>query len=229
MRQLRTALFAIALSMAALAPLPELGLYMDDTKFDHVTLTQFWAPQACRSLDKHCKFTKVPSNWTIHGFWPTIGDTHDPMHCTNESFNQSLLTADMQKFMNEHWYSFEKYEENLSFWEHEWVKHGTCAVDGDKAKFPDQKSYFQITIDFYKRYNISTILTKANIRPGMTRTLSEFIDAFKSSEIGKTVRLECDSTYLLAVEICFNDDLQVIDCTSPTGCSPKRNISLAPF
>ncbi|KAI6661084.1 Ribonuclease Oy [Oopsacas minuta] len=229
MEKLWICLFAIFLFIVANAALRELQLEPEDTKFDHLTFTQFWAPEACRSIDPRCKFTNVSSDWTIHGLWPTMGNTHGPAHCTNESFNQSLLTADMLKFMDKYWITYVKYEPNPSFWEHEWIKHGTCAVDGDKTEFLNQKSYFQTTINLYNKYNISTILTKANIKPGMSRPLDDFLNAFKTSEIGKTVRLDCNGVFLLDVEICFNLSLQPIDCTSPTGCSSKKNVSYEPY
>lgn len=226
MNRILICFFALAILIIANNALWELQLELEDSHFDHIVFTQFWAPEACKSLGKHCKFAKVPSNWTIHGTWPTINNTHEPMYCTNEPFNQSLLTADMLKFMNVHWITFEN-QTNPSFWEHEWSRHGTCAVDGDKTQFPDQKSYFTKSIQLYNKYNISAILHESGIVPGMSRPQEDFLKAFKT--IGKLVRLGCNKDNLLSIEICFDTSLQLIDCLSPTGCSTSANISYQPF
>ena len=225
MSGIRICFFILAIFIIANNALWELQLEVEITNFDHIIFTQFWAPTACKSLGKGCKFTKIPSNWTIHGTWPTLKNTFGPNDCTNDTFNPNLLTADMVKFMNDHWYTFVRNKTNSSFWDHEWTKHGTCAVDGDKLQFPNQKSYFTQSIQLYKDYNISTILNKSGIVPGMSRPQGDFLKAFQTNVVGKIVRLGCNKNNLISIEICFNNSLQLIDCTKPTGCSTSANIS----
>lgn len=47
----------------------------------------------------------------------------------------------------------------MSFWTHEYCKHGTCCTD----VFPDQHSYFRGVLDLNKKYNMDTILDSAGI------------------------------------------------------------------
>ena len=229
MNGIQICFFTLAIFIIANNALWELQLELEDSHFDHIVFTQFWAPEACKSLGKECKFANVSSNWTIHGTWPTIGETHGPIDCTNEPFHQNLLTAEMLKFMNDHWITFVKNQTNPCFWEHEWSKHGTCAVDGDKTQFPDQKSYFTKSIQLYDKYNISAILLKSGIVPGMSRPQGDFLKAFKTSGIAEIVRLGCNKHNLLSIEICFDNSLQLINCTNPTGCSTSADINYQPF
>ena len=217
-------ILAVSLFLFVLSALPTPEISVDATYFDHFIYTQFWAPGSCMDFKKTCKFSKLPPMWTIHGLWPTLGNTKGPEKCTNVSFNQKLLTDKMLDFMDKYWYTYITNRTNSSFWEHEWDHHGTCAVAGDTKKIPDQKSYFQNTIDLYNTYNISLILSKANILPGMTKSYAEFQNAFKNV-LGHKVGLMCRSTNLTALEICFDKELsKVIDCDGIYGCSQSKPI-----
>ena len=81
--------------------------------------------------------------YTIHGLWPE-GCKVDtwPQYCSNnQPFNLSQI-SDLVPQMNQVWYSCQG--NNPGFWEHEWMKHGTCTG-------LTQRKYFELTLNLYNK------------------------------------------------------------------------------
>ena len=184
-----------------------------NSTFDHFVFTQFWAPQSCRDLHNNCKFSHIPPIWTIHGLWPT--DEHSkryPSYCTKEKFNIRLLEG-IRNVMSKYWFTYIKGGSDVEFWQHEWEKHGTCAVSEDNSVFHDQLSYFTTVLNLYTQYNVSAILQLADIYPGNAYRLDKFQEAFRGVfELEDVVGLRCTGHYVSGVEMCFDRELFPIQC-----------------
>lgn len=180
--------------------------------FNHFVFTQFWAPQSCRDLHSDCKLSHVPPIWTIHGLWPTNEHTsRHPSYCTGEQFDIRLLEG-IRNVMSKYWFTYIKGGSDVEFWQHEWEKHGTCAVSEDNSQFPNQLSYFTTVLNLYTQYNVSAILQLAGIYPGSAYRLQRFRDAFKGVSLEDTVGLRCTGHYVSGVEMCFDRELFAIQC-----------------
>lgn len=102
--------------------------------------------------------------WTIHGIWPTRYHTKGPEYCNKSlPFNPSVL-APLKNQLKENWIDIQNGSDPYSFWEHEWNKHGTCAV-AIKA-LNNEYDYFQEGLKLLNIYNMMDVLAKANIVPG---------------------------------------------------------------
>ena len=197
--------------------------YYKDTAFDRFVFAQFWAPQSCRDLGSHCKFPRVSAIWTIHGLWPSSGDSAKyPFYCSGEKFNASLLTS-LESTMDEYWFTYVKGTINSEFWNHEWDKHGRCAVSGDVRIMPHQISYFSRALSLYIQYNVSAILEQSGIRPGGEYSLDSFMSAFGSA-LGDSVGLICTGNSVTGVEVCLDLDLLPIPCKL-SNCPSTGNIA----
>merc|ERR1712023_327119 len=65
---------------------------------------------------------KGQKEFTIHGLWWQNGDG-----CSGPKFNESAL-EDIEPKMEVDWMSCPEYGgDNVGFWSHEWLKHGTCS------------------------------------------------------------------------------------------------------
>ena len=184
-----------------------------DASFDHFVFTQTWAPQFCKEIGSECKFSHIPPIWTIHGLWPNEGSSIKfPSFCVGEEFNLNLLSG-LRIPMDAYWFSYLQSWNNSDFWKHEWRKHGTCAVAGESELFPNQESYFSLTIqDIYPKYNISSILEDSDIVPGGRYSTERILAAFNSVLDGHTPGLMCTHDCISAVRICLDRDINPISC-----------------
>ena len=83
------------------------------------------------------------NTWSIHGLWPQYKTNKYPTFCKDIKFNITKLASivdDLEKF----WYS--KGGKDEKFWEHEYLKHGTCNFNN-----LDELSYFKTTLDLFQK------------------------------------------------------------------------------
>lgn len=63
--------------------------------------------------------------FTIHGLWPNYRGGGWPEFCDHKAVFAPAAVADLEDDMADQWPSFSY--NDTSFWEHEWLKHGTCS------------------------------------------------------------------------------------------------------
>lgn len=105
--------------------------------------------------------------FTIHGLWPQLEKKIDsyewPQCCAADQFNENGLGALKRTMEAVSWPQVTKF----SLWEHEWLKHGTCAVYAN-PRIPyiqSQYEYFKTAVDMYFLFNANQRLIDAGIRP----------------------------------------------------------------
>ena len=82
--------------------------------------------------------------WSIHGLWPQNTLEKYPQFCNpNATFNLNKLDSIINR-LHEDWYS--NRGEDSNFWEHEYLKHGTCNFNNF-----DELEYFETTLDLFDR------------------------------------------------------------------------------
>ena len=87
-----------------------------------------------------CLFVSDYNRWTVHGIWPTKDKTMGPFHCSNVKFDEAKIQPILED-LKQHWTNVRKNTETYNFWEHEWTKHGTCAIQLESLN--DELKYFQ--------------------------------------------------------------------------------------
>ena len=87
------------------------------------------------------------SEYLIHGLWADINSTSYPTFCSDSPFDLTELKKST-KYDNilESWYDC-SYEETLSLYEHEWLKHGTCIAEQTGIT---QNEYFEKTLSLFE-------------------------------------------------------------------------------
>tara|TARA_B110001469_G_C9637765_1_gene320067 strand:- start:2124 stop:2651 length:528 start_codon:yes stop_codon:yes gene_type:complete len=86
---------------------------------------------------------EADNTWSIHGLWPQYKTNQYPTFCKNIKFNIAKIKTiinDLEKY----WYS--KGEKDEKFWEHEYLKHGTCNFNN-----LDELSYFNTTLELFQK------------------------------------------------------------------------------
>ena len=81
--------------------------------------------------------------WSIHGLWPQYTVKKYPRFCKNAVFDIKKLNPILDD-LKEKWYSNKGY--NSIFWEHEYLKHGTCNFN----QF-DEFTYFKTSLELFDK------------------------------------------------------------------------------
>lgn len=113
-----------------------------------------------------------------------------------------------------------------SLWQHEWLKHGTCASVIEDLR--TENKYFGQGLTWLQQFTMNNILSKANIEPGSQFNVHDYYNAIKDALKVKPV-LHCvrekhhaGEQYLSEIRICFNKQLELIDCTGVVGKPFKK-------
>ena len=112
-----------------------------------------------------------------------------PCSCTQQPFDVNDLDS-IRPDMERYWPTlFPSTNSNEHFWQHEWMKHGTCAVPG---LFPTEASYFEQTLLARKRYEPLEALSNVGIVPSSetSYTAVAIVNAFRA-KFGAVPLLGC--------------------------------------
>ncbi len=176
--------------------------------YDYLLYTTFWPPSITDE-----KLPYQVDYFTIHGIWPQYSNNTWPQYCNNsQPFNASVI-AEFKYLLKYIWYDYNHQDPDL-FWKHEWDKHGTCA----EPYIPDEYDYFKQAIVWHSKYRILDVLKSFNIKPNNTYYAKQLMEDSLHYKFGHKVKLICEKNILKNVELCFNKQLQMIDCYEDSEC-----------
>ncbi|XP_059468727.1 ribonuclease Oy [Neocloeon triangulifer] len=190
-----------------------------EPKWDVLIFTQSWPYTVCREWkDKsESHACLLLSQWTVHGVWPTKFGTIGPGFCNNTwHFNPRELKP-IQSELDQKWANIMNGTAEDSLWKHEWQKHGTCAAQ--LPPLDSELKYFSKGLAWHDEHNMTKILSDGGILPDATKeyNVQQINDVVKKGT-GFNPAVECfrDSkthkTYLSEIRICFNKQLELVDC-----------------
>jgi ribonuclease T2 len=128
--------------------------------------TQFWDTNP----------TTGPWNsWTIHGLWPDNCDgTYESSCDSSREYTgiSSILTkfgyTSTLNYMNTYWKDIDDNDE--TFWEHEWSKHGTCISTLEPSCYTNYQSEEECADFFKTAVNLFQTLPSYNVSNGKSNT-----------------------------------------------------------
>ena len=183
--------------------------------YDFFMLVMQWAITECQDV-----FTCTPSPtnnfFTLHGLWPENNDGSYPQNCAGAAFDPAALTP-LLPLLNRFWPSLNGPSE--TFWQHEFEKHGRCADD----VFHTQVDFFNSTLSYLAKYNITEALAAGGIVPSNTVSfqLTDF-NAALTAAFSTSALLTCDAQHRVeTATLCIGKDGLVMACPSavPRKCS----------
>eukprot|EP01112_Ceratiomyxa_fruticulosa_P014232 TRINITY_DN405_c0_g1_i3.p1 TRINITY_DN405_c0_g1~~TRINITY_DN405_c0_g1_i3.p1 ORF type:complete len:225 (+),score=30.25 TRINITY_DN405_c0_g1_i3:106-780(+) len=180
--------------------------------FDFFLFVQDWPVSFCDTTT--CQTNKITEQFGIHGLWPQNKDGSYPSYCSGSNFSLNAIKS-LLPILDNAWYSLTG--NNSDFWDHEWTKHGTCAVEGP---ITDQYSFFDNTLNLFNLYNITDILQRDGFSPSNS-------NSYSTGKLAKSIQyavsayplLQCSDNNLNTVALCVDRSLSIMDCPSLSGWS----------
>ena len=234
----RTRLWSIILIYIVAAVIVHVGASVqlgetDGNEWDHLIFTQQWPQSYCSLLSsrqknvdmgptakkpyRRCKVPEQVRTWTVHGIWPTLGNTKHYPECCNSTYKFNC--NEVQPIMGQldmFWPNLNAREKHCEFWKHEWEAHGTCALNFPPLR--GEYKYFHRGLLLNQQYNLGTLLRAHDIVPSDSRTykVSDVRNAiFRGLKVNpdmQCINAGRSTQYLVQVQICLNKSFAVTHC-----------------
>jgi ribonuclease I len=189
--------------------------------YDHLMLCQYWPTTLCLLSivqGSYCKVSEVKSKYSnkflIHGMWPVNLHRRVRGHIFPQCCNNSILfdwKRDMvaheetRSLMEKVWPEIlvpETHKEEITkkhgIWSHEWIKFGTCFIEGDRefaTNIPDStpvESYLLHAMRLRNQVDIYAALAEEGIVADSNRTyLPSNISDIVERKFGVRPELSC--------------------------------------
>ncbi|KAK1153939.1 ribonuclease T2-like [Acipenser oxyrinchus oxyrinchus] len=198
-----------------------------------IVLAQRWAKTECKDPNVKGNPACNSKQWTLHGLWPDNVKVIDAVPLSEDFFNKF---EDYENIMRTEWTFLGKADQNnyinktKEFWNHEWMKHGYCARDFIGSV--DPRTYFQRALELYRGKNLLRIFDDV-VKPDDNITFKKYkiINVFLAIEPYVRPIVNCRKVgnryYLSEIHLCFNQNLQPVDCITSSGdvCPDKADIT----
>ncbi|XP_066945174.1 ribonuclease Oy [Macrobrachium rosenbergii] len=193
-----------------------------NVEWDVLIFTQQWPITSCISHLSHnphssCNIFPNMTSWTVHGIWPTKLGTIGPNYCNKTWHFHEAEIMPIEKYLIKYWGNIFAEDPMTSLWQHEWVKHGTCAAQ--LPSLNSEEKYFGKGLDWVTHYDYVAVLGHANIYPDDVNayTREQIFTAIKDM-FGVNPHVDCIYNKktkvheLYQIKICFDHSLHVVDC-----------------
>lgn len=115
-----------------------------------------------------------------------------------------------------------------SFWEHEWDKHGTCALAFTDFGLDSQLEYFETVLELHQENSLYNAFKADGITPGGSYSVSRLQDALVKS-LGGAAFLHCQgNNVLIEVYVCYNERLERTACSKQGTCKTTMDVQYLP-
>lgn len=193
---------------------------LNDSKpsFDYLTLSMQWPLGFCaikKEIKKTCVVPDYVPGWTIHGLWPSSNaGKKDPFNCKGAPQFHYTKIEKLKDALRKYWPDLLNSKQEVSFWEHEYDKHGTCASTMDG--FGRVEDYFRQTLNLLHKYSPLDALNKAGIEPREDPYHASEIQAAIERAYGHSVCPQCKDHVISELHVCLDKSLNIIECPKCT-------------
>lgn len=206
-----------------------------DNSWEYLLLVNRWPGSACLGLAE-CSIPSTINHFTLHGMWPSRDTDEGPASCNpGLPFNPDEISSLMSD-MHLYWTDFTS-PTSTSFWEHEWDKHGTCAMTD--SLMSTELSYFTAALNLRKSMDLVSTLNTVGIVPSAASLYQarEMVAAIKT-EYGVDVVVTClthnEVKVLVDFRFCVDNQLRLINCDSHVlsaqdNCVNEDQVSFPPI
>jgi len=202
-----------------------------DNHFDLLIFTQHWPYTTCLDWEekRHGSCSKIgrPA-WSVHGLWPTQFHRIAPSFCNASWPFDVKVLEDIRGDMDTYWPDIELRDVPNSLWDHEWSKHGTCAV-GQVDGVSSEEQYFHTGCRLARENPVSDWLTEAGISPSDNhRQPLKAVWQAVLAGAGTRPHIDCEKidgqVYIKEVKVCYNKNLARVDCDGIKGFGSTEEV-----
>ncbi|VDM98151.1 unnamed protein product [Thelazia callipaeda] len=182
----------------------------NSSTFDYFIFTIIYPTSAYSAAGPDCEVPKQASLWVIHGLW--LVDNSYPQYCDREKKFDIKKVECIKAQLEISWPNLFTHKSVSSLWEHEWEKHGTCAVSVDRVN--EEVKYFNESLKLLQTLDIAALVASVysllHSDPFSTSIFSVNILCFTSLlfDISST----SNKWYLGDVRFCFTKTFSLMDC-----------------
>ncbi|KAL6859406.1 hypothetical protein ACP4OV_017665 [Aristida adscensionis] len=202
--------------------------------YDFFYLVLQWPGSYCDTRQSCCypSSGKPAADFGIHGLWPNRNDGSYPQNCDPSDEFDPTKVKDLMGSLRAKWPTLAcPSNDGLTFWSHEWDKHGTCA-----SNVFDEHGYFQAALRLRDQLGVLRALAAGGVNPdGGYYTLSQIKSAIQQGT-GFEPYVECNrdesgNTQLYQLYFCVDaGGKQLIDCpVLPRGRACGNRIEFPAF
>ena len=164
------------------------------------------------------------AQWSVHGLWPTRYGEINPNFCNNSWAYSHQEMEPIMTELKEFWPDVEMRKVKDSLWQHEWTKHGTCAVaSARETKMAGQTDYFSTGCRLARENPLTDWLAKAGVKPD-DQTLYEtrqVWEAVMAGTGGARPHIDCQkvegSAMISEIKVCYYKNLTRANCDHIVG------------
>ncbi|KAF0311534.1 Ribonuclease Oy [Amphibalanus amphitrite] len=163
--------------------------------------------------------------WAVHGLWPDAA-AGNPYNCSDQPLNATEL-APARAALLRLWPEVYADRSARQFWQHEWQKHGTCALAAGDAR--SQLDYFVRALELGLRYDPGAALRRAGLGPrrrphGTARLLAALAALLPRRALVRCERPRGAPQPLLSeLRVCVDRRWQPVDCYPPDGSAIRAH------
>eukprot|EP01134_Creolimax_fragrantissima_P001503 CFRG1503T1 len=187
-----------------------------DGSWDYMLLVMTWPETFCEETYS-CRIPTKVKGFSLHGLWPERLDGTWPQYCPGPRFSKLSMLKLLPRLLRL-WANMLPKRPMYSFWEHEWTRHGKCAIQNN-PRMTTQHSYFKHALDLFKKYDPLKVWQKAGMSlPSNSNQFSieSLITTYKNN-FGVAPVIACghqrkDHDYIDQVTVCIDKMLQIQEC-----------------
>ncbi|GKT32236.1 Ribonuclease T2-like protein [Aduncisulcus paluster] len=202
--------------------------------FDFYLFETFWPETLCGMSERgsSCWLNPCTDSFTVHGLWPNNTDGSYPSSCGGSSWDMNLV----QDLYNELIYKWPDYNSSEGkdgcdsnrnsfleaktyhsvdyLWEHEYTKHGTCAIKYEPDTFSDEHDYMSEALYLLDMLDFQGALNQLGYEQGAEGMVYDDLMNQLAGYYGVTVSVKCQSSIIFGINACFDLNLGLMDCPS---------------
>ena len=193
-------------------------------------LALFWPQSSCvqhlADTGGGCTIPPFIDGWTLHGLWPEASP-NNPQNCSGQGGLNLTELRPARGALLRLWPEVFADREAWQFWQHEWEKHGSCALAAGDVR--SQLDYFVRALELGLRYDPGAALHAAGLEPRRQPHRTAHLLAALTSVLPRRALVRCERPagaplpLLSELRVCVDRHWQPAHCYPADGSAIRQH------